>query len=105
MNNKKLLVGISPLSLLVLSACGGGGTSNFSYLLNGNMHKGPLSDALVFLDYDGDGVLDIGEPSVRTNGSGEFSLTATQESYSIVGITDSRTIDSSSGSVFFWCNI
>ena len=100
MNNKKLLVGMSPLSLLVLSACGGGGTSNFSYTLNGNMHKGPLSDALVFLDYDGDGVLDIGEPSVRTNGSGEFSLTATQESYSIVGITDGRTTDTSSGSVF-----
>ena len=56
---KKRLV-ISPLALLTLSACGGGGSSSesgsvSSTKVTGAVVKGPLQNALVFLDLDGDG--------------------------------------------------
>ena len=43
---------LSPLSLLVLSACGGGGTSNGggSFSVGGRVVKGPLEGAWVRLD-------------------------------------------------------
>ena len=38
----------------------------------GAVIKGPLENALVFLDYNNDGFLDANEPSVRTNVDGIF---------------------------------
>ena len=38
------------------------------------MINGPLNEALVFLDYDFDGVLDADEPSARTDASGSILL-------------------------------
>ena len=52
---------VSPLSLLAISACGGssssGGGSAQDNLINlsGNVLNGPLKNALVFIDRDGDG--------------------------------------------------
>ena len=52
---------VSPLSLLAISACGGssssGGSSAQNDLINlsGNVLNGPLKNALVFIDRDGDG--------------------------------------------------
>ena len=45
---------ISPLALVALSAC----RSPYNQAVNGVISKGPLSNALVFLDLDGDNVLD-----------------------------------------------
>ena len=50
----------SLLALIILSACGGGSSTEeevveVSYA--GAVVKGPLQNATVFLDYDGDGVL------------------------------------------------
>ena len=48
----------------------------------------------VFLDYNEDGLYDdgtgfnIGEPSTRSDENGDFTLTSTQESFSIIAITD-----------------
>ena len=94
---------LSPLALVILAACGGGGGSNVSttFTRSGSVVKGPLKDALAFLDYDGDGVQDAGEPSVRTGSDGSYSLTgaAGNESATLVAITDASTVDTSSGTV------
>ncbi len=60
----------SILSLVSLSACQFGKSS----AINGAVIKGPLENALVFLDYNNNGLLDGSEPSVRTNSDGTFSI-------------------------------
>ena len=63
---------VSPLALIAFSACRspytGGGA------VGGAVVNGPLNSALVFLDYDFDGILDADEPSARTNQFGEYEL-------------------------------
>ena len=88
---------ISPLALVALSACkqdpaAGGG-------ITGNIVKGPLSNALVFLDLDGDNVLDANEQSVRTDADGKFTINSTASNYKIVALTDESTVDTSSGAI------
>ena len=106
-NKRKLKtpVSLTPLGLL-LAACGGGGTTTsstnitsnqttFSY--SGAVVKGPLSNSLVFLDYNQDGKLSSGEPTARTDITGNFNLTGNSNSADIVAISDSFTIDQSTG--------
>ena len=83
---------ISPLALVALSAC----RSPYGSV-NGVISKGPLSNALVFLDLDGDNVLDSNEQSVRTDANGNFSIRSTASAYKIVALTDDSTVDTSSG--------
>ena len=96
---------ISPLALLTLTACGGGssGTSSSSsstQTVTGNIVKGPLSNALVFLDLNGNGTKDGNETSIRTDANGAFNLSAAAgANYTIVAVTDETTVDTSSGSV------
>lgn len=92
---------LSPLSLVVLAACGGGGgaAGSSAVTVSGAVVKGPLENALVFLDYDNDGVKDAGEPEVRTDADGNYSISTTNTNYSIVAMTDGSTVDGSSGAV------
>ena len=102
-------VSISPLALLTLAACGGGAaessgggvgpTPTFSQSKVLNFEDGPLHKVLAFLDYNNNGTLDAGEPSGRTNVSGGITLTATQATYTAVGITDDSTTDASTGAI------
>ena len=94
--NRNQIITVSPLALLTLSACGGGSSSS---TVAGSIIKGPLSNALVFLDYNGNGTMDGSETSVRTDANGAFSLSATGSNYTIVALTDNTTVDTSSGSV------
>ena len=80
---------ISPLALVALSAC----RSPFTQSVNGVISKGPLNNALVFLDLDGDNVLDSNEQSVRTDANGNFSIKSTASAYKIVALTDDSTVD------------
>lgn len=104
-NKRNLVFGMSPLVLLTLSACGGssttgggsGGGGYQSLSFSGYVVKGPLSNALVGLDYDGDGVVD--SSTVRTDTDGNFRLRPTQASYTVIAVTDESTIDASSGTV------
>ena len=91
-------ISISPLALLTLSACGGNPSSSVQSI-TGNIIKGPLSNALVFLDLNGNGTMDGSETSVRTDANGAFSLSAIGSNYTIVALTDETTVDTSSGSV------
>ena len=103
---------LSPLALLLLAACGsgggGGGSVVSSFTRSGSVVKGPLKDALAFLDYDNDGARDLvangdatDEPSVRTNADGTYSVTGAAgfENSPLVAITDGSTVDTSSGTV------
>ena len=108
-NQKKLIIDkknkvilLSPLSLIMLSACGGGGSGTSSgqeQSFSGFVVKGPLQNATVFADYDGDGIQDSNEPSALTGLDGSYSLSALNSFSSFVVNTSSQTIDTSSGSV------
>ena len=92
----------SLLALIILSACGGGSSTEeevASISYSGAVVKGPLENATVFLDYDGDGVLGADEPFVRTAEDGSFSLSGTVSGVGFVAQTDETTIDTSSGEV------
>jgi len=95
----------SPLALVALSACGGGGSPVTSgggaAAAGGAVVKGPLENALVFIDYDQDGVQDVGEPSAVTSSDGSYSIVhtdTTDTTFDIVAIAGAGTIDASSGS-------
>ena len=101
---KRLLKTFSPISLLTQAACGGGGGistgpvgGSSSTTVGGAVVKGPLSNALVDRDYDGDGVVD--SSTVRTGADGSYSLTTTNGTYTVIAVADDTTIDTSSGTV------
>ncbi len=83
---------------MAFSACRSPYTPGSS--VGGAVVNGPLDSALVFLDYDFDGILDANEPNARTNEFGEYQLTATRNFYDLVAIADDQTVDSSSGATF-----
>ena len=86
---------ISPLALVAVSACRSPYVAQNA--VGGAVVKGPLSNALVFLDYNDDGVLDANEPFARTDSFGQYELTATQSEYTLVAMADYQTVDTSSG--------
>ena len=80
----KFFISASPLSLLALSACGGGSGSTPAATYSatsGKAQSGPLNNATVFLDYDQDGVFDLGETKTTTAADGSFSLTPTADNF------------------------
>ena len=94
---------LSPLGLLVLAACKSNdenittpSNSNFAKA-DGTVTKGLLENALVFLDYNKDGIKDADEPSTRTDAKGSYTLVPTKEDFNIVVTTDDTTKDASSG--------
>ena len=65
----------------------------------GNAVKGPLHNAVVFADEDGDGRQGPGEASTTTNVGGYFILNTSSSKTKIVVKTGLNTIDTSSGKV------
>ena len=86
-------------TMLVLANCGGGGGGSSTQSqptltsLNGTVVKGPLQDAIVFADYNKDGILSAGEPSTRTASDGSFTLNSNDPLANLVSLSDSFTID------------
>ena len=95
MNNR--FKAISPLALVGLAACKSG-DSPASLVSSGFAIKGPLQNALAFVDTNGNETFDAGETSVRTGADGDYSL-ANPDGANIVIQTDGQTIDTASGSV------
>jgi hypothetical protein len=62
----------------------------------GMVIDGPLADAFVFIDGDGDGVWDTGEDWTYTDASANFELFSTQQG-NLVATTDAFTVDILSG--------
>ena len=101
MTKRRVAVNLSPLGLLTLAACGGGETSSFvstTGSTSGFAFQGPLSNALIYIDYD-DAALG-NSATVRTGANGNYTLSTLNNNYTIVVVTDDSTIDTSSGSVF-----
>ena len=110
--DQRLLQGISFITAaLGLVGCGGGGSDNTTNtnislptsttpsvgLLQGSVVKGPLQNALVFADYNGNGVFDSNEPSTRTAADGSFSLQSSVPNAGFVAVTDESTTDTFTG--------
>ena len=102
--NSAASTSILSLMALGLTGCGGGGSGTTvpQSTLNGAAIKGPLSNALVFIDKDGDGELasDGSELWTTTNSDGSYSFSTTDQSKldgDIVVKTTDDTIDTSSG--------
>ena len=90
--------------MLVLANCGGGGgggtttqAPSTGTTLTGTVVKGPLSNAVVFADYNNDGILSIGEPSTRTASDGSFTLNSNDPLANLVSLADSQTTDTFTG--------
>ena len=107
-SNKSKEAFILTATMLTLASCGGGGgggsggisSSQPSSILpniTGTVVKGPLHNALVFADYNNDGLLSAGEPSTRTAADGSFVLNSNDPSANFVSISDSQTTDSFTG--------
>lgn len=107
-SNKSKEAFILTATMLTLASCGGGGgggsggisSSQPSTILpniTGTVVKGPLHNALVFADYNNDGLLSTGEPSTRTAADGSFVLNSNDPSANFVSISDSQTTDSFTG--------
>ena len=108
-SNKSKEAFILTATMLTLASCGGGGGSGgtsssqpSSILPNitGTVVKGPLHNALVFADYNNDGLLSAGEPSTRTAADGSFVLNSNDPSANFVSISDSQTTDSFTGEMY-----
>jgi len=60
---------------------------------SGTVIKGPLKNAVVFLDYNENSILDLGEPSAKSDDNGNFELFGKSGVEYITAITDAETID------------
>jgi hypothetical protein len=93
----KFFIGVSPLGLLALSACGGStsGSSSPTFTAStttGFAQSGPLGNARVFLDYDQDGTFDVGvDTEVNTEADGSFSLTTTEAGMAVAALNANGT--------------
>ena len=58
---------------------------------------GPLQDALVFADYNGNGTLDTSETSTITDSNGNYTINPTQVYSSIIAITNDITVNIATG--------
>ena len=63
----------------------------------GTVVKGPLEKAMVFADFDGDGVKGPSEPSAITDADGNYSFESVDAMATIVCTTTDETVDKSSG--------
>ena len=70
---------------------------------DGFLIKGPLKGAIVFGDYNGDGIQNINEPSAITASDGSYSFdlnSTTPDSFTVVARMTKDTVDSGSGESF-----
>ena len=108
---QKVLKKTSPIYVLALFGCGGGGEGSSGDTLSsslarvfGTVVKGPLQNATVFLDANNNGVQDfypanpeLDEQSTITAADGTFEFTQGNQGFSLVVLTDANTVDLSSG--------
>ena len=122
--HQSLLACSAPNLILLLSGCGGASSKDSNVRLkddvtensnensvelnepaeivelssfSGTALKGPLKDAIAFLDYNKNGFPDLGEPSAKTDENGNFEFTDIGDIEYVSVITNSETIDMVNG--------
>jgi len=75
----------------------GGGSSGGTF--SGTVIKGPLVNAFVFLDENGNGLFDAGEPNFTTSSTGGFSISSSAANPKLIVTTNAQTIDTTTGTV------
>ena len=75
-------------------AAGGGGTT-----FSGTVIKGPLVNAFVFFDENGNGLFDAGEPNFTTSSTGGFSISSSAANPKLIVTTNDQTIDTTTGTI------
>lgn len=104
-NFRKAALSVSLSALLGLAACGGGGGSAPAATTTAvptTVIDGAISNALVCLDKNQNGACDSGEPSVRTDASGNGTLqvdNADVGKYPILAIVGTDAVDADHGPV------
>jgi hypothetical protein len=99
------LIGDTPVEFTAVDAAGNSSVASAVVTVTGasqagSTEKGPLFNATVFFDYDGDKELDSNEPSTLTDIDGKYVLVETSDApatYSVVVQMNDDTIDSISG--------
>lgn len=101
---KSLALCIASASLLTIHGCGGGGSASSTPAATGgtttalsvSVIDGPIQNAVVCLDKNGNGVCDSGEPTGKTDGTGKATLAidnADAGKYAIVAVVGTDAID------------
>ena len=78
---------------------GGTGVSTGGGAFTGTVIKGPLANAFVFLDENGNGLFDAGEPNFTTSSTGGFSISSSAANPKLIVTTNDQTIDTTTGTV------
>ncbi len=99
---------LASIGAALLAACGGGGNSAAPPLAPATVEvrtrviDGPLGNALVCLDKNGNGACDAEEPSARTAADGTVTLKidlADVGQFTLLALADTTTVDGASGAV------
>ena len=75
------------------------GNGEAAQAISGVAIKGPLNNAFVFLDENGNETFDVGELSTTTNSTGGFDLSVGSRTGEIFVITNDNTIDTATGAM------
>ena len=81
------------------SSSTGGGSGGSGTTFSGTVIKGPLVNAFVFLDENGNGLFDAGEPNFITSSTGGFSISSSAANPKLIVTTNDQTIDTTTGTV------
>lgn len=105
---RRIGAALSGAALLSLAACGGGGGGSSptpavtTASVPVTVVDGPIKNALVCLDKNKNGACDSGEPSGRTDGSGNITLQVPAEDagkYPILAVVGTDAVDTDTGAV------
>ena len=92
------------LGALALTAGGDGGANDSPTQAQGTVLKGPLSNAFVYYDANGNGQFDTDEKYMRTEANGTYDLdlsgvTEHAPNAAVIVTTDDQTVDTGAGTV------
>ena len=90
---------VSSAGGLWLFAALASGNGEAAQAISGVAIKGPLNNAFVFLDENGNETFDVGELSTTTNSTGGFDLSVGSRTGEIFVITNDNTIDTATGAM------
>ncbi len=103
---KRMALGIASAGLLSIYGCGGGSSGVAPVVTTTSVAikviDGPIQNATVCLDKNSNGACDAGEPSGKTDATGQVNLTVATEDvgkYPVIAVVGTDAIDADTGAV------